>query len=68
LFSQIRAGRAGLKKSTTSSSGSENSFVKPKSEVTSMYSGFEAATRLNPMFRLRQQQQEEEDNKRSAFE
>ena len=69
LFSQIRAGRAGLKKSTTSSSsGSETSFVKPKSEVTSMYSGFEAATRLNPMFRLRQQQQEEEDNKRSAFE
>jgi len=67
LISQIRAGRAGLKK-TGSDAGSVNSFDKPKSEVTSMYSGFEAATRLNPMFRLRQQQQEEEDNKRSAFE
>lgn len=56
LFEQIRAGKAGLKP------------VKPKSDVTSMYSGFEAVTRLNPMFRLRQNQQEEEDNKRSAFE
>ena len=67
LFSQIRAGRAGLKK-TGSDAGSVNSFSKPKSEVTSMYSGFEAATRMNPMFRLRQKQQEEEDDKRSAFE
>lgn len=68
LFAQIRTGRAGLKKAP-SMSGSESSFSsQPKSSVTSMYSGFEAATRMNPMFRLRQQQQAEEDNKRSAFD
>lgn len=67
LFSQIRAGKAGLKK-TGSDAGSSRGSVKAKSDVTSMYSGFEAATRLNPMFRLRQQQQAEEDNQRSAFE